>query len=261
MKRIKHPSRAATGRAMRRGLVGLSAVAGLLAGAPGAAGPSATGAASGAWRHIAAAANTYEVVNNATACLRLLVDYGGAFVHQASTTLMGALGTMPPIYQVVIVVVLLSVLSLFAKQALAHVMLKGMEERLADLPGDKNVVPSPGIGAAAFVMPPAMNCVYPECRAWFPIRALSYRQRRHPSDAAKALKRVPIAAASVDELRCILRLLRASWLFVDERAMLDFLQMRTFDLRDFADCAGQNDENNSLEADDAGGARDGGGWR
>jgi hypothetical protein len=137
------------------------------------------------------------------------------------------------------------------RQALSHLELKSIQRRLADLPNDKTVLRSPGMPEAAYLVTPEMDLAFPENRGWFAARLMGTWCRTHPAIAASLLRKVPIAEASVFDIRMLAAALRKSWIVREDRELIALMLLRSFDLRQFADSGAVGTQEASTSAPDS----------
>lgn len=122
-------------------------------------------------------------------------------------------------------------------QAEAHFSVRRLQRMIAHLPGDRTARPSPGIPAEVFYLLSGGRVLSSD-RIWFGLFFFSRGHRVHPADAMSRVVRVEVPSATVHELRLFLATARQTYLSPRERATIDAVQMRCFDLRDLPDSSG-----------------------
>lgn len=139
------------------------------------------------------------------------------------------------IASVALTIIGLRLLTATLRQAFAHLVLRRIQHRLSLLPNDKTVVRSPGMKDDAYVIDPCMIHAFAESRGWFAVRLLSLIYRSHPVLVAPLLRRIPIAEASVFDVRMLATSLRRTWVDREDEELIGLLNLRSYDLRDFPD--------------------------
>lgn len=147
-------------------------------------------------------------------------------------------------FTTILIVIWLGLLRHMVIQADAHFTVRRLQRKISHLPGDRTARPSPGIPEeVCYILPGGQ--VLSSDRIWFGLFFFSRRHRIHPADAMARVVRVEIPSATVHEVRLFLAAARHTYLSPRERATLDAVQMRSYDLRDLPDSSGPGPDDGS----------------
>lgn len=134
------------------------------------------------------------------------------------------------------IIVALATARIFAVHAFAHYCLRAVERAIETWPGDKTVRRSTGLGHHLLCLCLDGRIIAYE-RLWFQVRFFCWERRIHPLDASPLFRTVPVASASIHDLRTWLRCARGFWLSTSERHLIDIVRLRSIDLRAWPDSA------------------------
>lgn len=134
------------------------------------------------------------------------------------------------------IIVALAIARIFVVQAFAHYCLRALERAIETWPGDKTVRRSTGLGHHLLCLCPDGRIIAYE-RLWFQLHFFCWERRLHPSDASRLFRIIPVASASIHDLRTWLRCARGVWLSTSERQLIDIVRLRSIDLRAWPDSA------------------------
>lgn len=172
-----------------------------------------------------------EMVRHATGAVTEFLE---PLCQAGSNALSAAVGVATMCSATIATIALLAAL----RQARVHFVVRNLQGWLKDLPGDRCVHVSPGISSTrVFHVTAGGSCCSPQ-RLWRAIRRASWRSPLHPIAMGRRFIAVPVASASVHDLRRYLDHARHVWLDREEILLLTDVQKRIFDSLTFPDRGG-----------------------